>query len=147
MMQNDAHYNYAETSSMQALEMPYTHESGKEWSMLVVLPKGTTLAAVENSLAGNGLADLEATPDSQRVIVFFPKFKIETKYSLANNLKALGMPIAFSDKADLSGMDGTRHLIISDAIHKAYIDLNEEGTEAASATAIEVFSGRFRYWR
>ncbi len=140
MMQNDAYYRYAETSSMQAIEMPYTHEGGKELSMLVVLPKGTTLTAVENSLTGNGLADLEATLDSQRVIVFFPKFKLETKYSLANNLKALGMPIAFSDKSDLSGMDGTRHLILSDAIHKAYIDLNEEGTEAAAATAIEVYS-------
>ena len=76
--------------------------------MLVVLPKGTNLArAVENSLAGNGLADLEATLDSQRVIVVFPKFRLETRYSLANNLKTLGMPVAFSDKADLSGMDGT----------------------------------------
>ena len=101
-------------------------------SILAVLPKGTTLAAVENSLAGNGLADMEATLDSQCVIVFFPKFNIETNYSLTNNLKAVGIPIAFSDEADLSGIDGTRHLIISDAIHKADIDLNEEGTEGSS---------------
>ena len=62
---------------------------------------------------------MEATLDSQRLIVFFPKFKAETKYSLKNNLTTLGMPIAFSDKAELSGIDGTRHLIISDSIHKA----------------------------
>lgn len=135
----DAIFNYAETSKFQALELPYTHNSGKELSMLVVLPKGESLTAVENSLAGNGLSDLEARLTPQQVIVGFPKFRLETEYSLAKDLKAMGMPVAFSGNADFSGMDGTGNLVISDVIHKAYIDVNEEGTEAAAATGVTMY--------
>jgi serpin B len=67
-------------------------------------------------------------------MVYFPKFRLETQYGLSENLQAMGMPVAFSGGADFSGMDGTRDLAISDVVHKAYIDVNEEGTEAAAAT-------------
>jgi serpin B len=107
--------------------------------MLVVLPKGQSLAAVENSLAGNGLSDLKSQLTSQRVMVGFPKFRLETEYSLAKNLKEMGMPVAFSDKADFSGMDGVGNLVISEVVHKAYIDVNEEGTEAAAATGVIMY--------
>jgi serpin B len=131
----DAMFNYAETGGMQVLEMPYTHSSGKELSMVVILPEGNeSLASAEGFLSGNGLSDLKSKLSSQRVMVYFPKFKLETDYNLAGDLKAMGMPLAFSDDADFSGMDGTRDLVISDVVHKAYIDVNEEGTEAAAAT-------------
>ncbi len=131
----DAMFNYAETGGIQVLEMPYTHRSGKELSMVVILPGGNvSLAAAEGSLSGSGLSDLKSRLSPQRVMVYFPKFRLETDYSLTGDLKAMGMPIAFSDGADFSGMDGTRNLVISDIVHKAYIDVNEEGTEAAAAT-------------
>jgi len=142
MMVGDAYYNYAETNDLQALEMPYIHESGKELSMLVVLPKGKSVDTVANSLAGNGLSDLRSKLDSREVIVAFPKFKLDTQYSLVNNLKTLGMPVAFSDTADFSGMDGAGALKITDVAHKAFIDVNEEGTEAAAATGISMEYGQ-----
>ena len=142
MMSGDAYYNYAETNDLQALEMPYTHESGKELSMLVVLPKGKSVDTVASSLAGTGLSDLRSKLDSKEVIVVFPKFKLDTQYGLNNNLKTLGMPIAFSDTADFSGMDGAGGLIITDVSHKAFIDVNEEGTEAAAATGISMGYGQ-----
>lgn len=130
----DAIFNYTETDRFQAIEMPYAHESGKQLSMLVILPKGTDLASVENSLDIRDLSSLRNSLAPGRVDVYFPKFRLETTYDLPDTLAAMGMPIAFSESADFSGMDGTRSLSISDVIHKAFIDVNEEGTEAAAAT-------------
>ena len=134
----DATFNYAEADLFQALEMPYAHESGKQLSMLVILPKGNNLAAVESSLNTLDLSDLRDLLTPERVNVFFPKFRLDTTYNLPGTLAAMGMPTAFTDAADFSGMDGTHTLCISDVIHKAFIDVNEEGTEAAAATAIEM---------
>lgn len=130
----DAVFNYTETDRFQALEMPYAHEGGKQLSMLVILPKGTDLASVEHSVDTTDLSSLRNSLAPGRVDVYFPKFRLETTYDLPDTLAAMGMPTAFSDSADFSGMDGTRSLSISDVIHKAYIDVNEEGTEAAAAT-------------
>jgi len=63
---------------------------------------------------------------------------METKYTLPATLSAMGMPTAFTADADLSGMDGTRNLFIGDVIHQAFVDVNEEGTEAAAATAVVI---------
>jgi serpin B len=136
----DAIFNFTETDRFQALEMPYAHESGKQLSMLVILPKGTDLASVENSLDTRDLSSLRNSLAPGRVDVYFPKFRLETTYDLPDTLAAMGMPTAFSDSADFSGMDGTRSLSISDVIHKAFIDVNEEGTEAAAATAVEIYA-------
>jgi serpin B len=129
-------YNYAEYGRMQFLEMPYKHNSRNELSMLVVLPKGQSLAETDTYLAGHGLSDVKSKLISQNVMVYLPKFRIETTYSLVNNLKAMGMPQAFSSNADFSGMDGRGDLSISDVRHKTYIDVDEEGTEGAAATEI-----------
>ncbi|MDD1675374.1 MAG: serpin family protein [Methanomicrobiales archaeon] len=134
----DATFNYAEADLFQALEMPYAHESGKQLSMLVILPKGNNLAAVESSLNTLDLSDLRDSLTLERVNVFFPKFRLDTTYNLPGTLAAMGMPTAFTDSADFSGMGGTSDLKISEVIHKAFIDVNEEGTEAAAATAIEM---------
>jgi len=132
----EAVYSYAATRDLQILEMQYTHASGKGLSMVVLLPATNNLSVAEQYLDPEKLSTLEQTVSSQRVMVYFPKFRLETRYSLPDTLGAMGMPTAFSDMADFTGMDGTHDLVISDVIHKAYVDVDEEGTEAAAATAV-----------
>jgi len=132
----DARYGYAETDMLQALSMPYESGDGKELSMMVILPKDDDPALVEQSLNTSMLSSLQDSLRTRRVIVYFPKFVMETKYSLPSVLSAMGMPTAFTSGADFSGMDGTRNLYIDDVVHQAFVEVNEEGTEAAAATAV-----------
>jgi serpin B len=74
----------------------------------------------------------------QKVEIFTPRFKLESKFELKDALAKMGMPDAFGTKADFSGMDGTRNLFISQVFHKAWGEVNEEGTEAAAATAVTI---------
>lgn len=134
----DAIYRYGETGTLQVLGMPYESSSGRQLSMLVLLPKGGNLAKVEQSLDLTGLFELRQNLTSQRVNVSFPKFSLETKYSLPGALSAMGMPTAFTRDADFSGMDGKRDLFIDDVIHQAFVEVDEEGTEAAAATAVVI---------
>jgi len=134
----DAIFNYTETGRLQVLEMPYAKDGGKQLSMLVLLPKANDLAAVEDSLTVQQLSELRNRLRSQRVKVFFPRFTLETKYSLSPVLATMGMPTAFTFHADLSGMDGTQNLYVREVVHQAFVDVNEEGTEAAAATAVVI---------
>jgi serpin B len=134
-------FRYADTADLQVLEMPYEHTSGKQLSMIVLLPKGNNLSSAESALDPKTLPLITGKFQSQRVKVWFPKFKMETEYRLPESLTALGMPTAFSPGADFSGMDGTKSLLIGDVIHKAFVDVNEEGTEAAAATAVIMKQG------
>jgi len=132
----DAIYGYAETESLQVLRMPYAHADGTELSMLVLLPREDNLTAAEEALDAETLVDLRNSLTDQRVRVVFPKFTLETTYSLPQVLAAMGMPTAFSGGADFSGMDGTDMLFVSEVVHKAFVDVSEEGTEAAAATGV-----------
>lgn len=132
----DAVYLYAENSNLQMLSMPYEHTTGKELSMIVLLPRADNLTTTEVSLSADTLSALQQAATSRRVMVYFPKYSLESKYSLPDTLEAMGMPTAFTGNADFSGMDGTRDLLISDVIHQAFVDINEEGTEAAAATVV-----------
>ena len=132
---DEAIFNYAENSNLQILEMPY---SGEELSILLLLPKGDNLAKLESLLSTKKLSEWKKDLEEQRVKVYIPKFKFETKYFMADDLKTMGMPIAFSDSADFSGMTGEKDLKIDEAIHQAFVEVNEEGTEAAAATAISM---------
>ncbi len=134
----DARYAYSETDVLQLLRMPYEHESGKALSMLVLLPKDGEITTAETALGTKELEDAVASMQTKQVMVFFPKFTLETSYSLSDTLQVMGMPTVFGSDADLSGMDGTRNLFISNVKHKAFVDVNEEGTEAAAATSVEV---------
>lgn len=126
-------FNYAETDEIQILEMPY---DGEDISMLIILPKDNDLINVEETISLEKLSEWKTMFNKQRVDVFVPKFKFETKYFMAGILGNMGMSTAFSRTADFSGMDGTTELFIQNVIHQAFVEVNEEGTEAAAATAV-----------
>lgn len=127
-------FRYTATDGLQLLELPYT---GNELSMLVLLPEKTEgLATLEQTLTLTKLETWIQRLQQREVNVFLPKFQITAKFELSGIMAALGMKAAFSDAADFSGMDGQRDLFISAILHKAFVDVNEEGTEAAAATAV-----------
>lgn len=126
-------FNHYETEKLQILELLY---EGEDLSMLLILPKEDDLKSLEESLSLEKLSELRNSLSEQQVDVYIPKFKFETKYFMAKTLKEMGMPTAFSGDADFSGMDGTKDLFIANVIHQAFIDVNEEGTEAAAATGV-----------
>jgi serpin B len=135
LMHRTGSYNYFNGGTFQALEILY--KSG-DLSMIVFLPKDVDgLPAFEQSLTPSNtrqwLSQLQPVP---RVIVTFPKIKVTEQFELGRTLASMGMPAAFKlGAADFSGMTGNRELFLSAVIHKAFIDVNEAGTEAAAATA------------
>ncbi len=121
--------NYAKGAGWQAVELPYI---GEELSMLIVLPGvGTDLA-----IGVDAMPTLRTASTLHQVNLSLPKFDIETSTDLSAVLGAMGMPTAFSDVADFSGMTTAEKLTISGVIHQANITVDEEGTEAAAATAV-----------
>ena len=124
-------FKYSENKDLQVLEMPYL---GKELSMLILLPKDSDIQSLEKSISVKQFSKWNKDLKEERVNIYIPKFKFETKYFMADDLKDMGMPIAFSDDADFSGMTGNKDLKISQVIHQAFVEVNEEGTEAAAAT-------------
>lgn len=137
MMQQSERHSYFENEQVRILEMPY---SGGDFSMVLMLP-------VEK----HGLAKLEADLDpdlfeewmgqlrSRKVEVTLPRFKFEWKETLNRTLQGMGMKKAFiPDQADFSGMTGDRSLFVGMVVHQAAIEVDEVGTEAAAATAIEM---------
>ncbi len=133
MMRQTAHFTYAEGSAYQALELPY---DGRELSMLILLPAAGAFAAFEESLTAGRVGTILEEMARRRVTLSMPKFEFESSFQLTPVLAALGMPHAFTESADFSGMDGTHSLQISDVIHKAFVAVDEAGTEAAAATAV-----------
>ena len=104
--------------------------------MVVLLPRRVDgCGQLENRLTPALLSDALRQMEQQKVEIFLPRFKLESSFKLKDTLVKMGMPDAFS-KADFSGMDGTRRLFISQVFHKAWGEVNEEGTEAAAATAV-----------
>ena len=130
-------FNYTEDDTVKVLELPY---SGNRLSMLVILPKQNhTIDEVEDSLTIEKIREWQSNLNPREIDVHLPKFKMETKYKLNDVLSTMGMPTAFiPGAADFSGMNGNKELFISHVIHQAYVDVNEEGTEAAAATGIVV---------
>jgi serine protease inhibitor len=127
-------FHHFDGGTFQALEIPY--QSG-DLSMIVLLPNAIDgLPALERSLTAGALREwLGKLKPVLKVDLALPRFQITRQFSLNNALSALGMKQAFDPKtADFSAMTGKRGLWISAALHKAFIDVNEEGTEAAAAT-------------
>lgn len=135
LMRQTSDFKYAEFPGLQVLELPY---SGDDLSMIVLLPREADgLGHLEKELTAQNLASWTTNLQSQKVEVILPKFKITCEFALRPTLAALGMTNAFDPLlADFSGMDGRKDLFISKAVHQAFVDVNEEGTEAAAATAV-----------
>lgn len=134
-MHKTGRFGYAELDGVQIATLPYR---GDSMEMVVILPaEGTTLAKAEAQLDAGRLAAWLAAPAPTQVAVTLPRLHLETSFDLGGALAKLGMPTAFSGDADFTGMttDATP-LFISKVLHKAYLDVDEEGTEAAAATAV-----------
>jgi serpin B len=134
LMTQSHDYRYLDGDTFQMLEMPY---GSKEMSMVVLLPKKVDgLAELEKTLTADNLGAWLGRLRHREVVVNLPRFKTTSEFSLKAQLSALGMPQLFqAGKADLSGMnDGKEKLFLSAVVHKAFVDVNEEGTEAAAAT-------------
>ena len=104
--------------------------------MLILLPLDDDIETLENSFTIEKLTEWKKSLRKRRVNIYIPRFKFETKYFLGETLSNLGMPTAFTNSADFSGMTGTKDLKIDKVIHQAFIEVNEEGTEAAASTGV-----------
>jgi len=120
---------------LQMLTLPY---QDKELEFVALLPKSPRdLPVLEKNISTSQLIEWLGKLSAPRAVeVFLPKFKLEQRYSLVPPLQALGISDAFTNQADFSGMDGARDLYVGGIIHQAFVEVNEEGTEAAAATSV-----------
>jgi serpin B len=135
MMERMGGYSYYDGGTFQMVELPY---EGNELSMVVLLPKTIDgLPALEKSFTAANLSTwLDKLAPAPKVNLVLPRFTMTDSFDLGGTLSAMGMAQAFGDSADFSGMTGKPLFKISRAVHKAYVDVNETGTEAAAATAV-----------
>ena len=125
--------SYAKGAGYEAVTLPY---DGNELSMVVIVPDKGTLATFEKGLTAAVLKGILDKMKFTKVVLSIPKFEFEHELNLAKALKALGMTDAFGMGADLSGINGKKDLFVTGAFHKAFVKVNEAGTEAAAATAV-----------
>ena len=134
LMRRHSSTPYAEGQGFQAVELPY---QGGRVSLVVLLPAAGQFAAFEQGLTAGQAAAIVASLKQQDVNLGLPRFKYETNLDLVKPLSALGMPSAFdAAQADFSGATSQRNLVVSRVVQKAYVAVDETGTEAAAATAI-----------
>lgn len=139
MMKNKKHFRYGKFDELGLSALELTYSVG-DWSMLILLPNERDgLAKLEENLQNVDVVDLLSRMRRQEVEVFLPRFKVEFDLDLTDTLKKLGMGMMFSDQADFSELlESTEPLKVSQVVHKAFIEVNEEGTEAAAATAMRI---------
>ena len=135
-MHQETKLNYYQNSLFELVELPY---GDKKFSMLVFLPSADNtcsdiLAEMDNDNWNNWTNNFSET----KIYLQLPKFKFETFKLLNDPLSSMGMEIAFSDAADFTRINPAGNLFISRVLHKTFIDVNEEGTEAAAVTAVEI---------
>ena len=133
MMHGGGFLDYAAGDSWQAVDLPYV---GRQLSMLVIVPDD--LSAFEAGLDDTALDEIVGALRGREVILGLPKFGTKSQLELNDVLASLGMPTAFTDAADFSGITTEEPLKISAVIHQANIDVDEKGTEAAAATAVMI---------
>jgi serpin B len=136
MMYHKEKFKFADCDEVLLLELPY---KGKSLSMQILLPKKVDgINRLEEMLNAEQMANWQKKSFRQEVMVYLPRFKMTNEFALADTLKMMGMTDAFSDAADFSSMAETEKLYISGVVHKAFVEVNEEGTEAAAATGVVV---------
>jgi serpin B len=133
MMRQTESFGYTDEEGYQAVELLY---DGDELSMVILLPTSGNFQAFEEELQAQKVSDIIGGLQPAQVALTMPKFEFDSEFSLKDALEGMGMPIAFSGAADFSGMTGTRDLCISEVLHKAFVSVDEAGTEAAAATAV-----------
>lgn len=135
LMHQTDNFAYGETDGVQLLELPY---AGGDLAMLVLLPREAGPASLEAKLSAKAVEEWSSGMRGRKVDLYLPRFKTTAEFRLGRTLSAMGMPLAFSDAADFSGMSSAEDLKISEVIHKAFVEVNEQGTEAAAATAVVI---------
>ncbi len=129
----EANFKYYEDEKIQVIELPY---DGKEVSMFIFLPKSFEMNSIDEYLNSEKFKQIRNSLKEEKINVYIPKFKMETRYALREVLYEMGIKNAFTMTADFSGITGKKELFISKVIHKAFVEVNEEGTEAAAATGV-----------
>jgi serpin B len=133
MMQQSESLRYAAGPGYQAVELPY---DGQQLAMLILLPGAGQFTAFEGSLNAEQVEAIGRGLAPKQVALTMPKFSYDSSFKLNETLRAMGMADAFTPGvADFSGMDGRRELFIGAVLHKAFVSVDEAGTEAAAATA------------
>jgi serpin B len=133
MMKQTESFGYTKKEGYQAVELPY---DGDELSMVILLPSSGNFEAFEEGLQAQQVNDIINGLQLTEVALTMPKFEFDSEFRLKDTLAEMGMPIAFSGAADFSGMTGSPELCISEVVHKAFVSVDEAGTEAAAATAV-----------
>lgn len=134
MMRGTATRSYHRAGGYQAVLLPYQHSG---LAMAIVLPDGP-LSTLRPRLSGNGLRDLLGDMSAHSVTLSLPRFRVESSFELIPALKQQGVTTAFGADADFTGMTEAEQLWIAAIAHKAYVDVDEYGTEAAAATAVVI---------
>jgi serpin B len=149
IMQQKEEFNYFDDGVFEYLELPY---KGEDMSLIVILPKNETMdcEGMGEDCEGkdfqikydfsipsvNVLSQAQSRMNKRELMVFLPKFKFESEYKLEKDFQEMGMLEAFENTANFSKMDATNNVKIDQVYHKAFVEVNEEGTEAAAATAV-----------
>jgi serpin B len=133
MMRQINFFRYSAKDEYKAISLPYQNE---ELSMVILLPQAGQFELFESGLNREKIETILQEMNFREVILSLPKFTFESDFNLNTPLQNMGMIDAFSEDADFSGINGERSLFVSDVIHKGFVAVDEEGTEAAAATAM-----------
>ncbi len=133
MMHQSEEFGYVQGAGYQAVELKY---NGRELAMVVLLPAEGEFERIEAALNGQMMQEITTQMSVANIKLAMPKFEYESEFSLKETLETLGMAAPFSMAADFSGMTGNTELFIKDVVHKAFIAVDEAGTEAAAASAV-----------
>lgn len=142
MMYIKNNFYYYENSNLQAIDIPY---KGQELAILVVLPTENNTSSIDANIEETYNQIINNLKYEEIVNVHLPKFKMSSEYSLKSPLSKLGAEIVFSDNADFSDISETNKLAISEVIHKAFVCIDEEGTEATAVTAVTMKCSSVRF--
>ncbi len=135
MMHESVDLKSTSGTNYQAVELPY---DGNQLSMVILLPHSGQFNTFESSLDGQTVKGIIGNLATNHVNLTMPKFQFQSSFGLKNALSSLGMGVAFTYNADFSGMNGKTDLLIQDVVHKAFVSVDENGTEAAAATGVIV---------
>jgi serpin B len=135
MMKQTDQFGYTKSDNYLAVELPY---DGNELSMVILINEAGKFSDFENTLKSSAVKAIIDSLKNTRVILTMPKFEFESEFGLKAMLMGMGMEEPFRDSADFSGMSTESDLHIDDVVHKAFVSVDEAGTEAAAASAVIV---------